>query len=99
MFPDLVELTGNMGEIYEKVRKGKNIFEPVPSHFKNKYMRDVVQAEIDHKQISKNLKLVSFELISREVDDPSSLEMNNRREQILETINTTKTTRRSYARF
>jgi 5'-3' exonuclease len=92
LFPDLVELTGNMGEIYEKVRKGKNIFEPVPSHFKNKYMRDVVQAEIDHKQISNNLKLVSFELISREVDDPSSLEMNNRREQILETINATKTT-------
>jgi len=92
LFPDLVELTGNMGIIYEKVRKGENIFEPVPSHFKNKYMRDVVQAEIDHKQISNNLKLVSFELISREVDDPSSLEMNNRREQILETINATKTT-------
>ena len=92
MFPELIELTGNMGEIYKKVRKGENLFDPVPTDFKNKYMREVVQAEVDHKQISNNLKLVSFELISREVDDPSSIEMNDRRKQILETINNTKTT-------
>jgi hypothetical protein len=92
MFPELVEMTGNMGVIYEKVRKGQDLFDPVPTHFKNKYMRDVVESEIESKKISNNLKLVSFELISREVDDPSSLEMSNRRDQIIETVNRTEST-------
>ncbi len=87
IFLELIKLTGNMGEIYEKVRKGKKLFDPVPSHFKNKYIKDVVCAEEDHKQISNNLKLVSFELISKEIDDPSSIEMVDRRKQILKIIN------------
>lgn len=92
IFPELVELTGNMGEIYNKVRKGKDLFDPVPTHFKNKYLKDVVESEINNKTISNNLKLVSFELISREVDDPSSIEMNNRRKQILDVINNNDST-------
>jgi len=92
LFLELIKLTGNMGEIYEKVRMGKKLFDPVPSHFKNKYIKDIVCAEEDHKRISNNLKLVSFELISRELDDPNSIEMINRRKQILKTINNINTT-------
>lgn len=86
LFPKLIELTGNMGEIYDKVQKGKPLFDPVPTSFKNKYLKSVVEAELNNKIISNNLKLVSFELISREVDNPSSIEMSNRRKQILDTI-------------
>lgn len=90
MFSELIEITGNMGEIYNKVRKGEELFNPVPSNFKNKYLKDVVQAELENKTVSNNLKLVSFELISREVDDPHTLEMNERRKQILEIVNRTE---------
>lgn len=92
IFPELIELTGNMSQIYEKVRKGKDLFDPVPTHFKNKYLKDVVESEVNNKTISNNLKLVSFELISREVDDPSSIEMSNRRKQILDVINNNDST-------
>ena len=86
MFPELVKMTGNMGQIYNKVRKGEDLFNPVPQNFKNKHLKDVVDSELKEKRISNNLKLVSFELLSREVDDPSSIEMNDRRKQILEAI-------------
>jgi len=86
IFPDLVKLTGSMGQIYEKVRKGEDLFDPVPQNFKNKYLKDVVESEVKYKTVSNNLKLVSFELISREVDDPSSIEMNNRKKQIIEAM-------------
>jgi len=87
IFPELVKMTGNMGVIYDKVKKGKDLFDPVPSNFKNKYLKDVVSEETATKKVSNNLKLVSFELISREVDNPSSIEMNDRRTQILNSIN------------
>jgi len=86
MFPDLVKMTGNMGQIYNKVRKGEALFDTVPHSFKNKHLKDVVDSELKDKRISDNLKLVSFELISREVDDPSSIEMNDRKKQILEAM-------------
>jgi len=86
LFPELIKLTGNMQQIYEKVRKDEDLFYPVPQNFKNKYLKDVVDSEIKEKRISNNLKLVSFELISREVDDPSSIEMSNRRNQIFEAM-------------
>ena len=82
IFPDLIEMTGSMGKIYEKVRKGEALLDPVPQNFKNKYLKDVVDAELNNKTISNNLKLVSFELISREVDDPSSIEMVDRKKHI-----------------
>jgi 5'-3' exonuclease len=82
IFPDLVKMTGSMSKIYEKVRKGEALLDPVPQNFKNKYLKDVVDAELNNKTISNNLKLVSFELISREVDDPSSIEMVDRKKHI-----------------
>lgn len=86
MFPELIKMTGSMGEIYNKVRKGEALFNPVPRNFKNKHLKDVVDSELKENRISDNLKLVSFELISREVDDPSSIEMNDRKKQILEAM-------------
>lgn len=91
MFPELVKYTGNMGQIYDRVRKGQLIFDPIPENAKNKYLRKVVQQEVENQVVSKNLRLVSFELISRELDDPNSTEILEKRnliEKILDTNDT-----------
>ena len=88
MFDELISYTGNMEEIYKKVRKNKIIFDPIPSSIKNKYLRTVVDEEVNHRTVSKNLRLVSFELISREIDDPSSTEILEKRKLIENILNT-----------
>ena len=85
MFNELVLYTGTMDQVYDRVRKNQVIFDPIPSKFKNKYLRNVVDEEVNNKTISKNLRLVSFELISRELDDPNSTEMLEKR-KLLEKI-------------
>jgi hypothetical protein len=90
MFDELVTYTGTMDQIYDRVRKNQIIFDPLPTKFKNKYLRNVVDEELNNKTVSNNLKLVSFELISRELDDPNSTEMLEKRrlvEKILDTEN------------
>jgi len=88
MFPELVKYTGNMGEIYNAVQKGEPIFKTIPEHIKNKYLKTVIEEECKIRTISKNLKLVSFELISRELDDPNSTEMLEKRKLIDKILNT-----------
>lgn len=91
MFQELVKYTGNMGQIYDRVRKGKVIFDPIPDAIKNKYLRKVVQQELDNQVVSKNLRLVSFELISRELDDPNSTEILEKRKLIENILNNNDT--------
>ena len=42
----------------------------------------IIDAEVNDKLISNNLKLVSFELISRALEDPSTTEMLDKRKLI-----------------
>jgi len=81
-FNQLIELTGNMDAIYDKVENGKDLFDSIPSSTVNKYLKDIIDAELKDKVISNNLKLVSFELISRALDNPSSTEMIDKRKII-----------------
>jgi hypothetical protein len=87
MFPKLVKYTGNMSDIYKSVQKDKPIFKTIPDHIENKYLKTVIEEECQNKTISKNLKLVSFELISRELDDPNSTEMLEKRNLIEKILN------------
>ena len=48
----------------------------------NKHLKKVVKEETTGKVISNNLKLVSFELISRALDNPIKTEMIDKREVI-----------------
>ena len=57
----------------------KNIFHFIPKSISNKKLEIVVDDEIKNQTISNNLKLVSFELISRALDDPSTTEMRDKR--------------------
>lgn len=82
MFDDLVALTGNMEQVYKKVQNKDKLFDPVPNKIQNKKLKSVIDAEIKNNTISDNLKLVSFELLSRELDNPSSTEIIDKRKII-----------------
>lgn len=82
IFPQLTAMTGDMGEVYRRVQSGKDLLDPIPSSIRNKQLQKVVDAELKNKTVSNNLKLVSFELISRAIDDPDTTEMIDKRKQI-----------------
>ena len=88
MFDEMKQYTGNMDRVYHKVRMNQNIFEPIPTSIKKKYLRTVVDEETKNKTVSNNLRLVSFELISRELEDPSSTEILEKRRLIEKILNT-----------
>jgi hypothetical protein len=89
VFNELISITGNLEQIYDKVLSGKDLFENIPKKFKNKKMDDIVSAELKNKKISTNLKLVSFELISRAVEEPNTTEMRDKRVVINDIFKTT----------
>jgi hypothetical protein len=82
MFPELLALVGTMDEVYEKVEKGENIFKFMPENIQNKKLKKVYDEENEKKTVSKNLKLVSFELISRFLESPKTTEIMERRNKI-----------------
>ena len=82
MFDELISITGNMPQIYDKVINRKPLFDPLPEKIKNKKLKGVIDSEIKNNKISDNLKLVSFELLSRELDNPSSTEIIDKRKII-----------------
>jgi len=86
-FKELLSLTGSMGDIYKKVQKKSSLFNLDGHQIQNKYLKDVVDSELKENKISNNLKLVSFELIAREFDSPNSIEMSDRKEKLLKTLN------------
>lgn len=84
IFPQLQAMTGDMKTIYKKVENGDDLFDNIPQKIQNKYLGKVVDAELNDRRISDNLKLVSFELISRALDNPSKTEMIGKRKLIEE---------------
>ena len=85
-FKDLVRITGSLKAIYENVENSKLVFSTKSVKKPNKYMNVILQEEEDNRLISRNLKLVSFELISRALDNPTSTEMFDRKLQLYKKI-------------
>ena len=79
IYPQLISMTGNIEQIYEKVGENKNLFDFIPTSISNKKLNAVVEAETKNKTISENLRLVSFELISRFIENPTSTEIRDKR--------------------
>ena len=77
-------------KIRENVVRGKPIFDPNLPTNPNKYMSKVLFEEKNNKLISNNMKLVSFEILSRFVDDPISTEMVKKRKHIIEVLQNKK---------
>lgn len=88
LIEELVSLVGGIETLYENVKKGKNIF-ATGTISENKYMMDIVKNEEEKGIISRNLKLISFEILSRFLDDPSTIEMSKKRKFIKETLEPT----------
>lgn len=87
IFPQLVAMTGDMGRVYSNVQNGKDLLDPIPATIRNKHLQKVVNAEVKSKLVSNNLKLVSFELISRAIDNPDKTEMIDKRKSIEKILN------------
>ena len=79
---EVVELVGGIDNLYHNVIKGIPIFQTSSDKILNKNIREVVLKENTEKLISNNLKLVSFEILSRYLDDPISTEMLQKRKLI-----------------
>jgi len=88
IFDQFVSMTGDIWDIYKKVENNQDLFNTIPPSFANKYLKSAVQHELDNKRISNNLKLVSFELLSRALDNPSSTSMIDKRDLIEKAVNT-----------
>jgi len=84
---EVVQLVGGMNNLYENVVKGQPIFNSDLQSHPNKYINTIIEKELKEKIISNNLKLVSFEVLSRFLDDPISTEMVDKRKLIEKTIN------------
>jgi len=80
ILPILKKMVGTMDELNENVLKNKPIFD-TSIDYKNKYINDILAAESKEKRISDNLKLVSFEILSRVFDDPDTTELLGRKKR------------------
>jgi len=86
---DFVGECGGINEIYNNVLLEKPILALESCKIQNKYMRTVVE-NIDI--VSRNLKLVSFEVLSRFLDNPNSTELIEKRKVIEDSIKNKKVT-------
>lgn len=82
IFDQLIALIGTMGEIYKKLRNKQDLIQSMPPSFANKKLEKVAMQETKNGTLSTAIKLISFELLSRELDDPSTTEMLDKRELI-----------------
>ena len=73
--------------LIEKIDRNEQLFDSkLYENTKNKYIRSIIECEKEKKLISKNMKLVSFELLSRAFDKPKSTEILDLRRSIEETF-------------
>jgi len=88
---ELVSLVGGIEQLYDNVFNRKPIFSSNVDNIQNKYVRTVIEKEEKEKIISNNLKLISFDLLSRALDNPSTTEMIDKRKYIEKVIKEKKT--------
>jgi len=87
IFPKLQSMVGTIEEIYYNIQNRLPIFNMIPSKIENKKLKSVIDAELNEGLLTKNLKLISFELLSRAVDDPVESKMNERKEHLKKCLN------------
>jgi len=83
---DVVKMVNGINNLYDNVVCSKPIFVHNTEKTQNKYMNMILEKENSENLISRNLKLVSFELLSRFLDNPSSTEILNKKKYINEVL-------------
>lgn len=86
----IIEMSGGVDTIRNNCMSGKQIFNSFCKDDGNKYLNSVIDEEEKNGTVSRNLKLVDFELISRALDDKLTLEMYKRVEHIQNIMNNNK---------
>lgn len=81
---------GSMDVLYDNVVEKKPIFKIKSTETSNSTLQKIIESEEKENRISTNLRLISFELLCREFDYPKSTEMLQKKEQILNALNTKK---------
>lgn len=81
----------DLNSLYDDIRSKKPIFNLTDYRNSNKYLNKVIEKEQTENLISNNLRLVSFELLSREIDDPNSVEIVKLKDIINDAILSHKT--------
>lgn len=90
-FDEISNLINNdINSLYDNVMNNNEIFNKKGIEFQNKIINKIVDSEDENKLISRNLKQISFELISRYLENPDSTEDVKRRDKIFETLNNTR---------
>ena len=84
---EVVEIGGGLEQIYSNVVHDKPLFPIELSENLNKYILKVVSEEKVSKVVSRNLKLVCFEVLSRFFDNPSTTEMLDKKNKIIQVLN------------
>ena len=79
---EVIDLSGGIENLYQNVVKGKPIFNLDLENNSNKYINTIIEKEKSEKLISNNLKLVSFEILSRFLENPISTEMLDKKKLI-----------------
>lgn len=83
---EVMKLIGSIDNLYDNVIQGNPIFNLSNLKIPNKNTQKIITEEQTTNKISNNLKLVSFELISRAVENPSSMEMSEKSKYIDNTM-------------
>jgi len=78
---------GSMEQLYDNIDNKRDIFDMSSVDEKNKYIESIIEAEKTNQRISRNVRLISFEVLARVLDDPPSTEMIDKKNQILNVIN------------
>ncbi len=86
IFDDVIKMTNGTESLYKNVMNNNDIFDNTCDYEMNKYINLIVQEEKNKKTISNNLKLVSFELLSRYLDNPVKTEILKKKKKIEECI-------------
>jgi len=79
---DVVKMTNGIDTLYDNVINSKPIFVHNTDKTQNKYINMILEKENSENLISRNLKLVCFEILSRFLDTPSSTEITSKKKYI-----------------
>ncbi len=80
---EFMKMIGSIDELLMNVEQGNDIFDTTRLTLPNKNTQQIIKAEKDNKLISTNLKLVSFELISRYFENPPKTEVLEKKQTLL----------------
>ena len=83
---DVVKMTNGIDNLYDNVMSGNPIFLHNTDKSQNKYINMILEHEKSENLVSRNLKLVSFEILSRFLDNPTNTEIVNKKKHISEIL-------------